>query len=346
MTDIKSLDKQNLFGQAYAMPDQIEFGLRAAKDLEGLPSKDRVENIVVLGMGGSGISGDVLAAVASPFVPVPISVVKGYEIPAYVGEGSLVFAMSFSGNTEETIEAASDAAVQGAKMVVVSSGGQLADLAAGWGAPHIRVPKDIPQPRAALGALFAPQISVLEQIGLFPGASQWVDLALEQVKKRRDELSQPGNYAEQLAERLVGKLAVTHGGGMIGHAVSQRWKTQINENAKSAAYWATMPELCHNEVVGWEALADNTRQNLAIINLRHDEEHPQVTRRFELTDKQVGPEVAFIEDVRAEGDGALAQTLDLVMLGDYVSLHMAMHRNIDPGPVDYLAVLKSELARR
>lgn len=346
MTDIATLDSQDLFGLAAALPDHVEGAVRATKNLEGLPAKERVENVVVLGMGGSGISGDVLVATAAPFMPVPVTVVKSYECPAFVGEGSLVFAISFSGNTEETVEAATDAAVQGAKVVVISSGGQLSELAGSWGSPVVRVPKNIPQPRAALGALAIPAIAVLEDIGLFPGAGQWIDLAVEQLKKRRDELTQPGNCAEQLAEKLAGKLTVIHGGGALGAAAAQRWKTQINENAKTAAYWAAQPELCHNEVVGWDALSDHTKQHLAVVSLRHDDEHPQVTRRFDLVDEHMGPHVSAIHQVRAEGDGDLAQLMDLVMLGDFTSLHMAVQAGVDPGPVDFLSVLKAELGNR
>ena len=168
----------------------------------------------MLGMGGSGIAGDVLVATAAPFMPVPVTVQKSYELPAFVGEGSLVFAISFSGNTEETVEAATDAAVQGAKVVVVSSGGQLVELAGSWGAPVVRVPKNIPQPRAAIGALAIPPIAILEEMGLFPGAGQWITYAIDQLKRRRDELQTPGNAAEKLAENSVGSsrlfTAVAH----------------------------------------------------------------------------------------------------------------------------------------
>ena len=180
----------------------------------------------------------------------------------------------------------------------------------------------------------------------FPAVSQWISYALDQLKRRRDELQTPGNAAEKLAERLAGKLAVIHGGGALGAAAAQRWKTQINENAKSAAYWAAQPELCHNEVVGWDALSDFTAQNVGIVALRHDDEHPQVTRRFELVAEHIAPGVAFVEDVRAEGDGDLAQLLDLVMFGDYVSLNMAVQAGVDPGPVPFLTTLKSALSQR
>src|SRR5206468_2593623 len=136
-----------------------------ARGLTGLPDRELVENIVVLGMGGSGVAGDVLVAAAGPFLPVPVIVSKGYELPAFVGESSLVFAISFSGDTEETVEAASEAAVAGAHVVVVTRGGALGRLAESWGVPIVGVPSDIPVPRAGIGATAIPALIVLEEIG-------------------------------------------------------------------------------------------------------------------------------------------------------------------------------------
>src|SRR5205814_1286897 len=141
-----------------------------AHGLSDLPERERIENIVVLGMGGSGVAGDVLAAAAGPFLPVPVVVSKGYELPAFVGEASLVFAVSFSGNTEETLEAASAAAIEGAHLVVITQGGELGGLADSWSVPSIKVPDDIPVPRAGLGAVATPAFAALEETGLFPGA--------------------------------------------------------------------------------------------------------------------------------------------------------------------------------
>src|SRR5207245_8461328 len=132
---------------AASLPEQVFDAAVRARGLSGLPDRERVENIVVLGMGGSGVAGDVLAAAAGPFLPVPVIVSKGYELPAFVGESSLVFAISFSGNTEETLEAASAAAVEGANLVVISQGGELGQLAEGWWVPRSRVPGDVPAPR-------------------------------------------------------------------------------------------------------------------------------------------------------------------------------------------------------
>jgi glucose/mannose-6-phosphate isomerase len=338
-----TVDSLGMFDAAAALPEQVAAAPAAARGLEGLPSHDYVENVVVLGMGGSGIAGDVMVAVAGPFLPVPVTVVKSYAPPDFVGRGSLVFAMSFSGDTEETVEAAGEAAAAGASLVVVSSGGELTRLAGEWGAPVIPVPGDIPQPRAALGAMAIPPLIVLEEVGLFPGAAQWVALAVEQIARRRDALCRPANAAEGIARRLQRTIPLVHGAHGLGATAALRWKAQVNENAKSPAFSAVYPELCHNEIAGWGQHGDITRQVVSLVNLRHDGEHPQVLRRFEIVTDILREVVADVVEVRAEGEGDLAQLLDLVMMGDFVSLHLAALEGIDPGPIPVLSDLKARL---
>ncbi len=339
------LDSLGMFEQTAALPEQAEHAARAARGLAGLPDPEVVETVVVLGMGGSGMAGDVLGAVAAPLVPVPVVVVKSYECPAFVGESSLVFAVSASGNTEETLQASSDAAAAGAHIVAVTAGGELARLASGWGAPIVQVPADIPQPRAALGALAFPPVVVLEELGLLKGASYWIDSAVDQLKRRRDTLvaGGDGSAAAAVARRIGRTMPLIHGGGAVGTAAAKRWKTQINENAKGPAGWSSQPELCHNEVCGWGQHGDVTRQVVSVVALRHDGEHPQIGRRFALVSELLEEVVAEVIEVRAEGDGDLAQLFDLILFGDYVSLWMAAEAGVDPGPVPILEDLKRRL---
>ena len=337
------VDTLDMWGATAGLPEQVADAVGASAGLAGLPGRDRVENVVVLGMGGSGIAGDVLAATAAPFMAVPVSVVKGYQPPDFVGSGSLVFALSFSGNTEETLEAAGLAYEAGAALVVVSGGGELARLAEEWRVPVIPVPTGIPQPRAALGAMSVPPIVVLEEIGLFPGAGHWVAQAVEQLKRRRDELVRPKSVAEDLARRIGRTIPLVHSSEALGAAAALRWKAQINENAKSPAFFAVYPELCHNEVAGWGQHGDVTRQVISLVNLRHDAEHPQVARRFELVADVLREVVAGIIEVRAAGEGDLAQLLDLALIGDFVSLHLAAREEIDPGPIPVLDDIKRRL---
>ena len=226
------VDTLDMWGATAGLPEQVAEAVARSRGLAGLPDRDRVENVVVLGMGGSGIAGDVLAATAAPFMAVPVSVVKGYQPPDFVGAGTLVFALSFSGDTEETLEAAGLAYEAGAALVVVSGGGELVRLAEEWRVPVVPVPTGIPQPRAALGAMSVPPIVVLEEIGLFPGAVHWIAQAVEQLKRRRDELVRPGNLAEDVA-RLIGRtIPLVHSSEALGAAAALRWKAQVNENAK------------------------------------------------------------------------------------------------------------------
>jgi glucose/mannose-6-phosphate isomerase len=337
------VDSQGMFAATAALPEQVATAAGVARGLGGLPDHEYVEQVVVLGMGGSGIAGDIMVAVAGPFVPVPILVVKSYDLPDFVGPGSLVFALSFSGNTEEVVEAAGEAAAAGASVVAVTSGGELARLAGEWDAPVVPVPDDIPQPRAALGALAVPPLIVLEEVGLFPGAGQWVELAVEQLVRRRDALVAPGGAAEKLARTIGRTFPLIHGAQALGAAAALRWKTQINENAKSPAFMGVYPELCHNEIVGWGQNGDVTRQVITLVNLRHDAEHPQVVRRFALVAEILREVVADIVEVHAEGEGDLAQLLDLILVGDFVSLHLAAQEGIDPGPVPVLDEIKDRL---
>jgi len=339
----EALDSLGMLDVTANLPEQMAEAAERSKGLDNLPEKEEIEQVVVLGMGGSAIAGEVLQAAAGPYLPVPVLVVRSYSVPAFVGEGSLVFAVSFSGDTEETVEGMTEAAMQGARVVAVTRGGELARRAASWGAPVIDIPDDIPQPRAGLGALAIPPLVVLEEIGLFHGASHWIELAIDQVTTRRDRLTRPGNAAEDLARRIGRQIPLIYGGGGLGMVAAHRWKTQMNENAKVPAFYNSHPEICHNEVVGWGQHGDLTRQAFTLIDLRHDFEHPQVMERFRIVDELMDEVVAGIHEVQAEGEGELAQLLDLVVMGDFVSLHLALQEGIDPGPVPVLDDIKAAL---
>ena len=341
-----ALDTVDMFGVTARLPEQVAAAAKVARGIEGLPTREEIENVVVLGMGGSGVAGDILLATAAPLMPVPVVVVKSYSSPAFVDEHSLVFVISCSGDTEETIEAAAEAAMQGARLVCVTSGGELGRLADEWGAPVVPVPgtDEIPYPRAGLGAMAVPPLVVLEDVGLFPGAAEWIDDAVRQLQRRRDELVKHENPATALARRIGRTIPLVHSANALGAAAAMRWKCQINENANAPAFHAVMPELCHNEIQGWGQHGDATRQLVTIVNLRHDAEHPQIGRRYELYSELVGEVVAGIEDVRAEGDGDLAQLFDLIIFGDFVSLYMAGQEGIDPGPIPALVELKQRLS--
>jgi glucose/mannose-6-phosphate isomerase len=199
-------------------------------------------------------------------------------------------------------------------------------------------------PRAGIGAVSIPPMIVLEQIGLFPGATAWIDSAVEQLRKRRDQLTADGNEAARLARRIGRTIPIVYGGAGLGQVAALRWKTQFNENCKIPAFSNVLPELSHNEVCGFGQYGDVTRQVLQLVNLRHEFEHPQIARRFDLVTAAVDEAVNDIENVMAEGEGPLAQLFDLILFGDFVSLHLAAQEGVDPGPVPILDEIKAALA--
>ncbi|MGH9069611.1 MAG: bifunctional phosphoglucose/phosphomannose isomerase, partial [Acidimicrobiales bacterium] len=176
------IDSLGMLGVTAGLPEQVAAAATRSMGLSGLPNAEDVENVVVLGMGGSGIAGDVVLGVAGPFLAVPLTVVKSYTLPAFVGPASLVIAVSFSGDTEETIEAAGEALAAQAQLVVVCGGGRLAELARRAEVPMVAVPQDIPVPRAAIGAMSVPLLMILEGTGLFHGSSGWIDSAVAQLE--------------------------------------------------------------------------------------------------------------------------------------------------------------------
>jgi glucose/mannose-6-phosphate isomerase len=343
------LDSIGMWDLTVGLPEQIGDAVALVDDVVdvGALGAGGIERVVVLGVGGSGIAGDVLAAVAGPACPVPISVVKGYRCPAFVDERTLVVAASCSGNTEETVEAATGAHAAGARLVVLAAGGRLGELAGEWGAPWIRLPSDIPMPRAAIGALSVPPIVLLDRLGLLPGGTDQVHAAAAQLARRRDQVvaatGTPADVPKAVARTIGLTMPIVYGGDAIGAVAATRWKNQVNENAKAPAFAHSHPELCHNEICGWGQHGDVTRQVFTLVELRHDHEHPQIAKRFDVIRPLVEEVVADVVEVRAEGEGELAQLFDLVLLGDLASLHLAYDVGIDPGPIPVLEHVKQQV---
>jgi len=333
-----------------ALPEQLASAHERAGMIDGaqLPAAGTVTNVVVLGMGGSGIVGDIVQTVASGTVPVPVLTLKQYRTPAYVGPRTLAFAVSYSGDTEETVSMASSALDAGAQLVAISRGGALAALARERGALHVSCSPDIPMPRLALGELLAPVVVVLSRLGMMPEAHAGLVMAQQQLHVRREqcrvEVDVSSNPARELARRIDRTIPVVYGAGALGGVAAMRWKQSINENAKAPAYWNQYPELDHNEVCSWGQHGDVTRQLVTLVQLRHGLEHAQLGRRVAATEELVDEAVHQVLRVDAEGEGRLAQLLDLVYLGDWTSYYVALANDVDPGPIDAIAQLKSRLA--
>lgn len=341
------LDSLDMWRATLRLPEQLrQAAVLARETLTGIDPTtwDRSwANVSFLGMGGSGMAGDVVSAVCGPRLSLPVTTSKSYRLPRFVGPGSLVFAISCSGETEETVTAATEAWEAGATVAVIAGGGALSELAAAHRSPRFSVPLDLPQPRTALGAMAVPPLQVLQACGLLADVDVLIDSAIEQLFRRRDELLGRSSPVQRLATAIARTVPLLHGGEGPAAVAALRWKTQINENAKSPAFSAVQPELCHNEAAGWGQHGDITRQVLTLVILRCASDHPQVARRIEIIKDLLLEVVHDIVEVWGTGETDLAQLLDLVMVGDVVSLLLAGREGLDPGPVPVLQEIKSRL---
>jgi glucose/mannose-6-phosphate isomerase len=334
-----------------SMPEQLAAAHEQAGRLDhaDLPRTGDFDHIVTLGMGGSGIAGDLLQAVGTATLPVPLTVLKHYRTPAFVGPRTLAFAISFSGDTEETVEMARGAVAAGARVVTLSRGGALAALAREQDLLHIECRADVPLPRFALGALVAPLVVVLFRIGMLPEGHASLLKAQQQLKRRRDvcepDADPARNPARELARRIDRTIPIVYGAGGFGSVAAMRWKCSINENAKAPAFWNVYPELDHNEICGWGQHGDVTRQVFTLIELHQGLEHPQLERRMLATRELIEEALNQVITVEAEGEGRLAQLLDMIYLGDWTSYYLALDNDVDPGPIDAITQLKAQVAR-
>jgi glucose/mannose-6-phosphate isomerase len=330
-----------------SMPEQLAGAHEAAgKDVDAakLPSGASFQNVLVMGMGGSGVVGDIVQAVGSDTLPIPLTVNKVMRTPAFVNEHTLAIAISYSGNTEETVLMATGARDAGATLVTLSCGGALADV----GGFHLPCTPGIPLPRFALGALVAPVCVLLFKLGLLPEAHAGLVRAQEQLAARRDacapEIAAPKNPAKEIARRIGRTIPLVHGAGGLGAVAAMRWKQSVNENAKAPAFWNTYPELDHNEICAWGQHGDVTRQVLTLVQLRHAMEHEKLEHRVRVTMEMIEEAFSQVIEIEAAGEGRLAQLLDLAYLGDWMSCYLALDNDVDPGPIDAIAQLKAAMA--
>lgn len=303
----------------------------------------RPENVVVVGMGGSAIGGELLKDWARDRVPVPIEVSRAYSLPAYADERSLVLVVSYSGETEETLSSFLDTVRRGCMVFCVSSGGSLLDFAERLGVPFLRVPSGF-APRAALPYLYVPLLKAMEKVGLFSSFSDEVPEAVDVLRRVcgecAPEMPVGGNVAKDLAVGVNGSVPVVYGFDVF-RGVAQRFKTQFNENAKVPSKWEYFSELDHNEVVGWERAGDLAGCFSAVF-IRDKNEFEAIRSRIEIT-KGLMPADSKLFEVWCRGDGVLARMLSAVCVGDFTSVYLALLRGVDPTPVNTISLLKAKV---
>lgn len=356
MTDIddlgalERLDSEGVLGAVENFADQCRAAWDIGRAAVGLPVAEGIDSIVVLGMGGSGVSGDVTQAVVEPRLAAHFRTIKSYgPLPHWVGRNSLVFGCSYSGSTEETLAATADAYERGARVVTISSTGPLQEAAARRGHAHVTIPTGL-QPRASLGYLTLPILAVLQTMQLIPPMDDDVDEAIAVLTdlQSRCHRSRPRseNPAKDLAARLHDRIPIIYGGAGIGSVAAYRFKCDLNEYGKAPAFANEFPELNHNEIVGWDRLDELTRKNFVLVLLRDSQENERIGLRFEITRDLIGDSFSEIVEIPSSGTSALARLLSLILVTQLAAIYVGLAYGVDPGPVQVIQKLKSELAAR
>lgn len=342
---VERLDPHGLLARIESLPEQCEEAWRAAASLELPAAYADARQVVVLGMGGSAIAGTILSTIAAGTSTVPVSVVRGYDLPASVDSDTVVIACSHSGGTEETRSAFDRALAAGARALVITTGGLLGDAARERGLPSL-VYQYQGEPRSALGHQLMALLAAGERLGLLPPQAGDVAEAVSLMRGQREQLGHAvpsaRNAAKQLAGRLHSRLPVIVGAGILAPA-AYRWKTQLNENAKSWAIFEELPELGHNSIVGF-GLPREVVERLRAVLLRSEALHPRVLLEYEAVEDELSRAGVAHERVTVAGASALAQVLSAIFYGDLVSYELALLNNEQPSPVDPIGRLKARLA--
>jgi glucose/mannose-6-phosphate isomerase len=296
---------------------------------KGLAVTGKIDKIIVAGMGGSAVGGDLLRLYMHDS-KIPVATVRDYRLPDFVNENTLVFVISYSGNTEETLSAFEDAQKKKAKIVAVTSGGQLAEKAP----KSIKIPAGL-QPRAALGYLFLPILGVLVNSGIVKENTAEISEMLEILSKKDDYMQ----FGEKLAKKIGNKTPLIYASEQFS-AVAYRWKTQFNENSKAAAFSHNFSELNHNEIVGYQTMP---REKFIAIFIRDNHDHERIQKRMDIT-KEIISQKIDVEEVYTKGSFMLSRLFSGLHYADYVSYYLALQNRIDPSPVVVIENLKKKLA--
>jgi len=342
----KQYDPDGMLARIHEVPWQCQQAWQTAMDFTLPAGYSEVDKVVILGMGGSAIGGDLVRSLATTEAGVPIIVQREYDLPAFIDARTLVITSSYSGNTEETLSAFGQALETDAKKLVITTGGKLKEIAEQKGIPLSTFDYQA-QPRAALGFSFLPILCFLQKLGFLSDKSadvaEMVQVLQGLSQKINEEVPLSHNPAKQLAQRLYGGLPVVYGGG-IASEVARRWKTQINENSKAWAFYEVFPELNHNAVVGYEFPAE-LAEKIKVVLLRAPSLHRRIRLRYRVTCELLDRAGVKYEYVDSEGSNPLSQMMSLVLFGDYTSYYLAILYRTDPSPVKVIAYLKEQLAK-
>jgi len=330
---IRAIDPSNQLDDVLALPEHLRDALWRVESAALEPFD--VRGLIVCGMGGSAIGGVLARAALGDRLGLPMLIFRDYELPPWTSPDRAILCSSYSGDTEETLACFDAAEAIGAHRIVATTGGALAEAARRAQVPVIGLPGGL-QPRHSVGYGFTVACEIAALLGAAPGMRTEIDTAAAHLEEGRDSLIAK---AGEIAEQLTGSVPLIYGCD-VTVPVAYRWKTQINENAKQHAFDHQLPELDHNEIVGWSA--DGPAQFAAVF-LTDSDQHPRQRERAELTAKLIEPSATAVVFAETEGETRLERLLWGVMVGDLVSLHLAAHNGVDPGPIEMIDRLKQEL---
>jgi len=345
---ISRIDRENMLGLLIAFPEQCNRAMRIGKEV-GIPEKfkRRYRNVVFLGLGGSAIGADIINSYLNDECNIPISVVRDYSIPAFVDEDSLVFATSYSGNTEETISMYKDAESRGAKIITITSGGKLEKSAEENSNLLVKIPDGLP-PRCALGYSFIPALVLLFRLRIIKDKTKDIDEAVSLLRKMcKDDvgLSAKKNISKEIASRIHGAFPVIYASAKHMNAITVRWRGQLSENAKTLSSSHVYPEMNHNEIVGWRE-PSNILKKFVVITIRDKNNHPRVKARMDITNSILKKSGFKVMEVSSKGQSLFSRIMSLVYIGDFASFYLSILNKIDPTPVKRIDYLKKQLSRR
>jgi glucose/mannose-6-phosphate isomerase len=344
MGKLREIDKSGMLEFCVDAAEHYRKAIKVAEKISLHYSKP--ENIIVAGVGGSAMGGELLKDWMRGKVQVPVEVSRDYVLPVYANERSLVLIVSYSGETEETLSAFLDAVKRDCMVFCVSSGGSLLEFAEKLGVPYLRVPSGFP-PRAALPYLFTSLLVSLEKAlvvsGVSEGLAEAVSLLARIGGENGPEKAVKDNFAKRLAVGINGTVPVVYGFGVY-RSVAQRFKQQFNENSKVPSKWEFFSEVNHNEVVGWEGVGSLAKCFSAIF-IRDEDESAEIRSRIEVTKAFMQPVGLKLFEVWGQGKSELARMLSTVCIGDLTSVYLAILRNVDPTPVETIKLLKQKIRR-
>lgn len=322
------------------LPDQCEEGWKLGKEIK-VKVKKPVKNVLVLGMGGSAIGGDIMKGLAQTKSHIPFTVNRDYSLPEWVGTDTLAMVVSYSGNTEETLSALEKARQRQAITMGLSSGGKLAQEFSG-SENFIRIPPGLP-PRAALGYTLFPLLAAVDSLGIMSVSGDDLEETFAILKEiREEENNQAGSFCRELALNLKGSIPLIYGGTTLSAVAAVRWKCQFNENSKTLAFSHEYPELNHNEIVGWE-VPPAVLKHFKVIHLLDEKIGERTARRMAITGEILSQKKVPVYDVQSRGNSDLARIMSLILVGDYTSYFLALEYGVDPVPVRIIEYLKKAL---